>query len=162
MGKKLVVHLGSNYGRRKQNIRTAIEALEQVFGPSQSSSWYETAAWGKTDQNDFINLALVFELERAWDALEILREIIIIETSMGRERFEKWGPRIIDIDILYLDREEVRNKILEIPHPLLQERRFVLAPLAEILPDFKHPVLGKSSAEMLGALTDDLKVCKIK
>jgi len=162
MGKKLVVHLGSNYGRRKKNIQTAIEALEQVFGPSNSSSWYETAAWGKTDQNDFINLALAFELERAWDALEVLREIIIIETSMGRERFEKWGPRIIDIDILYLDDEQVKNKILEIPHPLLHERRFVLEPLAEILPNFRHPLLGKSSQQMLDALTDDLKVCKIK
>lgn len=159
MGKKLVVHLGSNCGERKANLNEAINGLSSLFGkPIKSSSFYETAAWGKTDQDDFINAALLFDIERNWDALEVLTSIVEIETAMKRERFEKWGPRIIDIDILYLDNEVVKNRILEIPHPLLHERRFVLEPLNEILPDFEHPLLKKTTSIMLDELSDELRV----
>ena len=91
----------------------------------------------------------------------LLTSIVEIETLMGRERFEKWGPRIIDIDIIYFDDEVVQNKVLQIPHPLLQERRFVLAPLMDIIPEFKHPVLHDTTKELMAKLNDDLEVCRI-
>jgi 2-amino-4-hydroxy-6-hydroxymethyldihydropteridine diphosphokinase len=162
MGKKLVVHLGSNCGNKLANLKQAIEELNTRFGlQGKLSHFYETAAWGKTDQENFINSAALYDLPREWDPIEVLTSIVEIETLMGRERFEKWGPRIIDIDIIYFDDEVVQNKVLQIPHPLLQERRFVLAPLMDIIPEFKHPVLHDTTKELMAKLNDDLEVCRI-
>jgi 2-amino-4-hydroxy-6-hydroxymethyldihydropteridine diphosphokinase len=157
-----VLHLGSNCGDPMANLRLAIAHLNKSLGVAGVlSSYYQTAAWGKRDQDDFINVALAYDLNDNWDAFELLKLIVGIETTMKRERFEKWGPRIIDIDIIYLGNEIIKNKVLEVPHPLMQERGFVLVPLNDIIPNFEHPVFHKTTAELLGELEDDLEVCKI-
>lgn len=144
------------------NLKQAISELNLGFGvEGQLSAFYETAAWGKTDQENFINVAALYPLAKEWDAIEVLKLIIDIETKLGRERFEKWGPRTIDIDIIFFDDELVKNKVLEIPHPLMHERRFVLQPLVDIVPDFVHPGFGLTVNELMAKLDDDLEVWKI-
>ena len=125
-----------------------------------SSSLYETAAWGKTDQPPFLNLAL--EIQTELTALQLLKKILNIEKQTGRIRKEKYGPRIIDIDILLFNDQIHNYPLLKIPHPELQNRRFVLVPLAEIASQIIHPVLRKSIAELLAICPDKLNVSLIK
>jgi len=135
--------LGSNLGNRKEILGNAIELLSQKLGPiiSQSKD-YETAPWGITDQPDFLNLAVsVYTKLKPLEILEITQSI---ENQLGRVRKEKWGARLIDIDILFYGKEIIDEPNLKIPHPLLQERDFALNPLAEIAPNFVHPALGET------------------
>lgn len=124
----------------------------------KQSSVFETSAWGKTDQPDFLNQAL--ELETTLDAGELLRSLLEIEQKMGRFRGEKYGPRIIDIDIILFNREIIDLPDLKVPHPQMQNRRFVLAPMAEIAPELEHPVLGKTMTRLLAECPDGLAVNK--
>jgi 2-amino-4-hydroxy-6-hydroxymethyldihydropteridine diphosphokinase len=119
---------------------------------------YETAAWGKTDQPSFLNQAL--EIETELDAVQLMKQILEIEKFMGRERKEKYGPRVIDIDILLFNNEQYDLPFLEIPHPQMQNRRFALTPLAEIANDLQHPVLKKSIGQLLRECPDKLEVKK--
>ena len=119
---------------------------------------YETAAWGKTNQPSFLNQAL--ELDTSLTAAQLIRCLLKTEKMMGRVRVEKYGPRIIDIDILLFNNEIHNNHLLKLPHPEMQNRRFALLPLAEIAPDVMHPVLNKSIVELLNECPDLLEVKK--
>ena len=152
--------IGGNLGDRKENLLTAISLINEQCGSlTRSSSVYETEAWGKTDQPSFLNQAL--EISTTLNARQLMRKILKIEKEMGRIRKEKLGPRIIDIDILLYENEIHDLRFLKIPHPEMQNRRFVLVPLAEIDPTLQHPVLKKTIAELLEECPDNLEVTKI-
>ena len=152
---------GGNLGDREKNLAFAKEFIQQQCGTIvAASSLYETAAWGNTDQPAFLNQAL--ELDTAFNARQLIRRILKIEKLMGRVRKEKYGPRIIDIDILLFNNEKHNYQFLRLPHPEMQNRRFALLPLAEIAPDIVHPVLNKTITKLLNECEDELDVKKIK
>ncbi|MDP4130319.1 MAG: 2-amino-4-hydroxy-6-hydroxymethyldihydropteridine diphosphokinase [Bacteroidota bacterium] len=157
---KTYLLIGGNEGDRFLHMQQARANIELICGAiEQVSSLYSTAAWGKTDQADFLNQALLIDTRLAPHAL--LTSILSIEEKMGRKRTVKNAPRIIDIDILFYNREIVADPELSIPHPRMAERRFVLQPLAEIAPGFIHPGLGKTIQQLLRECTDTLAVKKI-
>jgi 2-amino-4-hydroxy-6-hydroxymethyldihydropteridine diphosphokinase len=149
--------IGGNEGERVVQLSTARKNITDAGGEIRhASSLYETAAWGKTDQPDFLNQALeVATLQEAPDWMETL---LGIEKTMGRQRTARYGSRNIDIDILFFNNSIIRMPQLIIPHPEIQNRRFVLAPMDEIAPFFIHPVLGRTIRELLAACTDPLPV----
>jgi 2-amino-4-hydroxy-6-hydroxymethyldihydropteridine diphosphokinase len=139
--------LGSNLGNRKEILDKAIELLSQKVGVIASQSKdYETKPWGVTDQPDFLNLAIA--IHTYLKPFEILEQTQSIENQLGRVRKEKWGARLIDIDIMFYGSEIIEEPDLKVPHPLMQERDFALTPLSEIAPDFVHPVLAKTVLEL--------------
>jgi 2-amino-4-hydroxy-6-hydroxymethyldihydropteridine diphosphokinase len=149
--------LGGNMGNRETNFENAKNLIGQYCGEIvQSSSLYETAAWGKTDQPSFLNQAL--QLRTKLNALRLMKELLKIEEMMGRERKEKYGPRIIDIDILLFNDEQYHVPFLKIPHPEMQNRRFALMPLAEIAGPVIHPGFKKTIFQLLKECEDDLTV----
>jgi 2-amino-4-hydroxy-6-hydroxymethyldihydropteridine diphosphokinase len=152
--------LGSNLGDRQLFLKKAIALIENDIAPvSKASSIYETQSWGKADAPDYLNQVIL--LQTNLPAQVILRKILNIEKILGRQREEKWGSRTIDIDILFYGEAAINEKGLHIPHPELHKRRFTLEPLAEIAPDFKHPVLNKSILTIKNELVDTLIVKKI-
>ncbi|MGB6946679.1 MAG: 2-amino-4-hydroxy-6-hydroxymethyldihydropteridine diphosphokinase [Bryobacteraceae bacterium] len=143
--------LGSNIGDREANLRTAVSLLESdEIRIVRRSSLYETAPQELLDQPWFMNAAV--EIETRLFPLQLLARVRGIEREMGRRRVTPKGPRNIDIDILFYGRTVIATAELEVPHPRIAQRRFVLEPLAEIAPDFRHPVSGKTASEMLDAL----------
>jgi 2-amino-4-hydroxy-6-hydroxymethyldihydropteridine diphosphokinase len=156
---KVFLLIGGNLGDRLQNLHQAIRLLGVACGPvTQQSAVYETAAWGKTDQPAFLNQALA--LTTALPPRELIDTVLSVEETMGRQRLEKFGPRIIDIDILFYEDLIIDEANLTIPHPELQNRRFVLAPMQEIAPQFVHPVLNKTIEQLLKECPDQLEVKK--
>jgi len=152
--------IGGNLGNRKENLSKAISLINEQCGAlTRSSSIYETEAWGITDQPSFLNQAL--EISTSLNARQLMRKVLKIEEEMGRVRKEKLGPRIIDIDILLFENEIHDLRFLKVPHPEMQNRRFVLLPLAEIDSTLQHPVLKKTIAELLEECPDNLEVSKI-
>lgn len=152
--------LGSNLGKREKLIADALTLLKVSVGEIlQISGIYETAAWGKTDQPSFLNLAV--KIETILTPTQLLEAVLKIETDLGRVRHEKWGSRLIDIDVI-LYGEDIVNEIelLQIPHPEMQNRKFVLLPMAEIASAVIHPVLKKSISELLSNLDDNLSVLR--
>ena len=153
--------LGGNLGNRENNLLTAIDLVTDRIGVvEQQSLVYESAAWGNTNQPDFLNQALV--CKTTLTPHQILAQINFIEEIFGRDRTEKWGARTMDIDILFYADQILNDSLLTIPHPLLQERKFVLEPLREIIPDHIHPVLNKSIAELYLNCVDESKVWKFE
>jgi 2-amino-4-hydroxy-6-hydroxymethyldihydropteridine diphosphokinase len=152
--------LGSNLGDRKLFLQQAIMHIAYDIAPTcRISSVYETQSWGKTDEPDYLNM--VVELQTDLPAKVVLDKILAIEQVMGRKREEKWGSRIIDIDILYHNQDIISEEGLNVPHPELHKRRFTLEPLAEIAPDFIHPILKKNNLELKNELKDSLIVKKL-
>ena len=148
---------GSNLGDRKQYLEKAKELMNQHCGGIMKvSSLYETEAWGKTDQPPFLNQAL--ELDTVLNAKQLMRCILKTEKQMGRVRLEKYGPRIIDIDILLFNNETHNYHFLKLPHPEMQNRKFVLLPLAEIAPGARHPIFDKTISQLLRECPDKLEV----
>ncbi|PTT02417.1 2-amino-4-hydroxy-6-hydroxymethyldihydropteridine diphosphokinase [Pedobacter sp. HMWF019] len=153
--------LGSNLGERHQLITDAIGYLKKDVGVVKGiSSFYETAAWGKEDQPSFLNVAV--EVETGLTAEDVLEKVLSIEKELGRVRHEKWGARLIDIDLILYGNEiiDIPDR-LQVPHPQMQYRKFVLVPLAEIAGDVMHPVLGMKISEILKSLADNLPVIKV-
>jgi 2-amino-4-hydroxy-6-hydroxymethyldihydropteridine diphosphokinase len=156
---KVFLLIGGNMGDRLQNLHQAIALLSATCGQViQQSVVYETAAWGKTDQPAFLNQALL--LTTALTPHELITTILSVEEKMGRLRMEKNGPRVIDIDIIFYNELVMHEPHLTIPHPQLQNRRFVLVPLYEIAPQFVHPVFHKTIAQLLEECADELAVVK--
>lgn len=152
--------LGSNIGNRQQNFANAHHLLHLRCGSvKQMSSIFETAAWGKTDQAAFLNQAI--ELSTNLQEHDLLIALKNIEQQIGREPGEKWGPRLIDIDILFYGNSIVQSNTLTIPHPFLHLRRFTLVPLAELAPNFNHPVLHQTVLELLEHCPDSSVVNKL-
>lgn len=148
---------GGNTGERKMELSRAVALIGTHSGKIlKQSHLYETAAWGKTDQSPFLNQALL--IETSLSAQELLKSILAIELQMGRERKEKYGPRNIDIDILLYNNDIISEPHLQIPHPEMTRRRFVLTPLAEIAPNLIHPTLHLSIKNLLDQCPDTLEV----
>jgi 2-amino-4-hydroxy-6-hydroxymethyldihydropteridine diphosphokinase len=143
--------LGSNLGDRKANLEQAIQklAVHPKVKISKISSFHETVPVGYEAQPDFLNA--VVEVETTLDPKQLLDLALSIETSMGRKRTIRWGPRVIDIDILLYDNEHIEEDGLSIPHPRMLERRFVVEPLAEVAPDLKLPngLTARETAKMM-------------
>ncbi|WP_343558029.1 2-amino-4-hydroxy-6-hydroxymethyldihydropteridine diphosphokinase [Sphingobacterium sp.] len=156
----IYILLGTNLGDRFQQLDLARKQLESRIGAIiDASSVYETAAWGVEDQPAFLNQALLLTTDlQALDCLEITHSI---EQELGRIRIKKWGERVIDIDLIYFNQDIIDLPTLRIPHPFIAERRFVLAPLVEIAPDYIHPLYKKNNVYLLDKCTDDLPVKKI-
>nr|WP_276898160.1 2-amino-4-hydroxy-6-hydroxymethyldihydropteridine diphosphokinase [Pedobacter kyonggii] len=153
--------LGGNLGDREGNLKKAIELLNNKIGNVIAiSSLYETAAWGKTDQPAFLNQAV--SLQTRLTALEVLDCALSIEQELGRVRKDKWGERLIDIDLILFGDEiiNIPDK-LQVPHPHMQDRKFVMEPLAEIAPGVIHPLLGETMLDICRNITDLLEVKKL-
>ena len=160
MSAPIYILLGSNLGDRQENLDRARQEISRNIGPIiTTSGLYKTAAWGNTDQPDFYNQ--VISIQYSDDPWKLLSGIQMIEQKMGRIRKEKWGPRIIDIDILFYGNSVISSNELTIPHPGIPDRKFTMLPLAEIAADFIHPTLKKSVLEMLAACKDGLPVEKL-
>lgn len=143
--------LGSNLGDRNRYLLVGRELLEKHGRLLGASSIQESKAWGKTDQDDFLNQVVL--LESYHTPGEMLEAIHEIEEALDRKHEVKWGPRTMDIDILYAEDRIVDAEDLKIPHPLISERQFTLVLLNEIAPDFIDPLTGKTSTQMLEKLS---------
>ena len=152
--------LGSNLGDRQTYLKEAIMHIESEISPVvKTSAIYETQSWGKTDSPDYLNQVILIETELS--AHVLLKKLLNFERIIGRTREEKWGPRIIDIDILFYGDEIINQPDLQVPHPHLHTRRFTLEPLAELAPTLIHPLLQKNILKLKNELTDSLIVKKL-
>ena len=150
--KEMYLSLGSNLGDRAKNLRVALARLVPGIKVKEISAVYETEPKYKTDQPRFLNLTCLAETKlSAIDAFHVVKKI---EKEMGRIQTDHFGPRIIDIDILFYSSESLESPELTIPHPRLAERAFVLVPLCDIAPDFIHPLLSVTMRELLIKLGD--------
>jgi len=160
MTSNIFLLLGSNLGDRLNNLTTARLLIEEKVGKIiHQSSVYRTEAWGKTDQPDFYNQ--VIQLQSVLLPEDLLASVLTIEKEMGRVRIEKWGTRVIDIDILFYNNSQISTYSLQVPHPEIQNRKFTLLPLDEIASDFIHPAFQKSIHQLLIECPDQLPVVRM-
>jgi 2-amino-4-hydroxy-6-hydroxymethyldihydropteridine diphosphokinase len=157
MNNRVFLQLGSNMGAREEYLQNAYKLLAEEIGAIQKESKiYESVPWGVENQNNFLNQVL--EIKSEFSAEEVLEKVLQIEDKIGRIRNEKWGERIIDIDILFYNDLIVEKEGICIPHIHLQSRKFVLIPLHEIAPNFVHPKYNKTIDELLQECKDTEKV----
>lgn len=147
---KVYFGLGSNVGNRQKFLNDALNGLKKQVSNLKISSFYQTEPWGNTDQPVYLNVCA--SGVTALHPLQLLDFIKSIEKKLGRVHTEKWGPREIDIDILFYGGQIFKSPELEIPHPAVVERAFVLIPLAELAPGFVHPGLKKTISELAEAI----------
>lgn len=147
---RIFLSLGTNLGNKQENLRAAKAALSPDVVIRRESAIYVTSPWGYLDQPDFLNQ--VVEIETALEPFTLLRTLKNIESELGRVKTFRFGPRLIDLDILFYGQRIIQDDALQIPHPRIQERAFVLLPLCEIAPDFMHPLLKKSMKDLLSEL----------
>jgi len=154
MLQRVVLGLGSNVGNREIFLKSAVKKLSSRwnFLFISASSIYETEPWGFKYQNNYLNCILVV-LYRSGPG-SLIREIREVENNLGRINRGKWHPREIDIDILFFGDKLINKKKLIVPHPLIRERRFVLEPLNELMPDFIHPVFHKKISKLFNKIPD--------
>jgi len=155
------IGMGSNLGDKLENCRRACKAIgvDRRNRILQCSPFYYTEPVGRKEQDWFLNGVLAVETSLA--PREFLDFLLHIERTMGRWREERWGPRIIDLDILFFGEKILNEEGLQIPHPRLHERRFVLVPLQDIAPHFKHPLLGKTISQILSEVKEEEKVLPV-
>ncbi|GEM67280.1 2-amino-4-hydroxy-6-hydroxymethyldihydropteridine diphosphokinase [Sphingobacterium mizutaii NBRC 14946 = DSM 11724] len=154
---KVYLLLGANIGNPNKQLEDAKVEIEDRIGEiTLQSKIYESEAWGVENQPVFLNQVILLETELS--ANKVLNEILKIEILLGRIRGQRWGSRIIDIDILYYNEDIIHTQDLQVPHPYIQERNFTLIPLVEIAEDYLHPIFKKSNKELLEESTDQLKV----
>ena len=154
MKKKLVLSLGSNLGNRYAYLLRAIQKIEKYFNSkSVVAHFYETPPWGNENQSRFINTAIYLHTDISID--QCLKKVQTIEEEMGRLKTEKWGPRIIDIDILFYEYDVLETDIITVPHQHLHQRAFVLKPLQDILPNFIHPLKNKTIIQLIKDIDDN-------
>ena len=153
------LQLGSNIGERDQLISKAVDTIHERIGRvNVSSQVYESTPWRVDGQANYLNQ--IIEVKTLFSAEETLALILKIETELGRVRLEKWGERLIDIDIIFFNNDIIETSILCIPHKHMHERNFVLAPLSEIAPNFIHPKYNKTVMELFNESKDTEKIVK--
>jgi len=156
-----ILLIGGNLGNRPLLLQQAVQLIEQQAGKVvKLSGLYETAPWGNVQQPDYLNQAL--QISTPLPPLPLLHTLLNIEREIGRIRQQKWGARVIDIDIIFYNDEVISLPELKIPHPRMQNRQFVLVPLNEILPDWVHPIFQQTVHALLAACDDELPVKKLE
>jgi len=160
MSNLVYISLGGNVGNTQEIFKEALQIIAEKVGEiTQKSSLYQTAAWGNIPQNDFLNQ--VIELETSLNPNELLDSLLTIELYFKRDRKEKWGPRTLDLDILYYNQELIVTEYLQVPHPRIKERNFILIPLAEIAPNWLDPKENQTILQLKDTCKDELLVSKI-
>ncbi|HIJ59764.1 MAG TPA: 2-amino-4-hydroxy-6-hydroxymethyldihydropteridine diphosphokinase [Nitrospirae bacterium] len=155
----IALSIGSNLGKREENINKAIKMLsERGVIVQEVSSFYETEPWGYKDQPAFINIAV--KAKTSLSPQKLLDVVKSIELKLGREKNFKWGPRLIDIDIIFYNDLIIDNDEIKIPHPLMQEREFVLKPLVEIMPHMVHPLFQRNIETLLNEFKGGIEIGK--
>jgi 2-amino-4-hydroxy-6-hydroxymethyldihydropteridine diphosphokinase len=152
----IIILLGSNLGDRLANLQQAIASIASFSTILQQSNIYQTAAWGNTDQADFLNQAI--EIQTNQTAENLMHALLAIESQMGRVRLQKWEPRIIDLDIIFYESAIHTTDFIQIPHPEMQNRAFVLKPLLDLIPHFEHPILKQNITQLWEKCPDQLEV----
>jgi 2-amino-4-hydroxy-6-hydroxymethyldihydropteridine diphosphokinase len=162
MGYIAYIGIGSNIGDKVDHCEKAISGILKVDHHRllAKSSFFKTQPMGYTSQDWFVNG--VIKIETDLEALDLFRSLKAIEAQLGRAETFRWGPRVIDLDILFFDEQDIQTEILQIPHPLMQERQFVLIPLVEIDRGLVHPVLKKTVQELLENIKEDQGVEKLQ
>lgn len=152
--------LGSNKGDRIGYIESAVSEIINVekIELIKSSSIYETEPWGISDQNYYLNC--IHQIQTSLNAETLFEELKNIEKKLGRKDNKKWYEREIDIDLLFYNREIINSTTMKIPHPQIENRRFVLVPMNEVAPEFVHPILNKSISQILNETSDRLSVLR--
>lgn len=155
----IYIGLSTNLNNKEQNLTEATNQLAKLGNILSKSSIYETESWGIDNQPNYLNQVVL--LETNIEAEQLLNHLLDIEQKMGRIREYKFAPRIIDLDILFYDHQTIEKPGLTVPHPLIAERNFVLAPLNEIAPNFIHPKLKISISDLLQKCPDQKKYIKL-
>ncbi|KPJ56737.1 MAG: hypothetical protein AMJ42_05000 [Deltaproteobacteria bacterium DG_8] len=155
------IGIGSNQGDKYKNCTLAIENIGVCERNRliKQSSFYQTEPWGYREQDDFINL--IIKIQTSFSPLDLLFFLQGVESKLRKKKNGKWGPRTIDLDILFYNDQKFESPQLTIPHPLLHQRGFVLLPLKEIAPHLTHPVFNQTISQLLDRLNDDKGVIKL-